>query len=130
MVQPGRAPTARPSLHIAITNPSTNVWSAEPPDGPAGATVDNQGQVTFHCAPQGGCRVYTSPTGAFVNEANGYEQLVHGNNTYTLAPGVDDSDISYCVCGPSETCSPIGPKLTGGYSIQVGNPTEPGGKKK
>jgi len=130
MAQPGKAPTAGPSLQVAITyNPSNGQWKAEPPDGPAGATVNNQGQVTFHGVPSGGCRVYTSPAGTFVNETNGYVELSQGNNAYTLASGVDDSSISYCVCGPSATCNPTSPRETGGYSIKVGSPPE-GGKRK
>ncbi|MGB8523119.1 MAG: hypothetical protein WCD43_09145 [Candidatus Acidiferrales bacterium] len=125
MAQPGKAPTAGPSLQVAITyNPSKDEWKADPPNGPAGATVNNQGQVTFHGVPSGGCRVYTSPAGTFVNETNGYEQLSQGNNVYTLASGVDDSNISYCVCGPTETCTAASPRATGGYSIKVGNPGE------
>ena len=130
MAQPGKAPTAGPSLQVAITyNPSKDEWKADPPNGPAGATVNNQGQITFHGVPSGGCRVYTSPTDAFVNETNGYEQLNPGNNAYTLTDSVDDTDVLYCVCGPNEKCSPTNPRLTGGYSIQVGNPPE-GGKRK
>jgi hypothetical protein len=124
MAQPGKAPNTAATLQVAITyNPSTEVWTANPPNPPS-AAVDNQGQVTFHCAPQGGCRVYTSPTDAFVNEANGFEQLAQGNNTYVLASGVDDSSVSYCVCGPSDSCTATSPRDTGGYSIKVGNPPE------
>lgn len=129
MAQPGRAPAAGPTLQISITyNSTTGVWRANPPNPPE-AAVDNQGQVTFHCSQQGGCRVYTSPTAAFVNETNGYEQLSQGNNTFTLDAGVDNSVVAYCVCGPTESCSPTSPKATGGYSIQSGNPPERGGKK-
>jgi hypothetical protein len=130
MAEPGKAPTAGASLQVAITyNSSNGKWNAVPPDGPSGAAVNNRGQVTFHGVPSGGCRVYTSPAGTFVNETKGYEQLSQGNNTYTLAPGVDDTKVSYCVCDPSATCDPTRPIETGGYSIQVGNPGE-GGKKK
>ena len=131
MAQPGRAPSAGPSLQITITyNPSNGEWDCHPPDSANGANVDNGGQVTFNCSQSGGCRVYTSPAVAFVNETNGYEQLSQGNNPFTVAPGVNNSDIVYCVCGPTSTCTPTSPMATGGYSIQVGTPPEPGGKKK
>ena len=130
MAQPGKAPTAGPTLQIAITyKPSTDEWIANPPRPPE-AAVDNQGQVTFHCSQQGGCRVYTSPADAFVNETNGYEQLNQGNNTFTLAAGVDDAFIDYCVCGPTQSCTPTSPKATGGYAIQSGNPPEGERKEK
>jgi hypothetical protein len=124
MAEPRRAPNAAATLQVSITyNPSTDVWTANPPNPPA-AAIDNGGQVTFHCSPQGGCRVYTSPDDAFVNETNGYEQLVHGNNTYTFADGVDDTEVTYCVCGPTDSCTATSPRDTGGYSIKVGNPPE------
>jgi hypothetical protein len=131
MAQPERARIAGgPSLEITITyNPSTGEWKADPPDPSKGASVENKGQVTFH-APQGSCLVYTSPADAFVNEpANGCEPLQQGdNNIFTLAPGVNDTEVLYCVCGPSETCTPDKTKDTGGYSIKVGDPPE-GGKQ-
>jgi hypothetical protein len=131
MAQPGRAPTAGPTLEITITyNPRTSEWHCHPPNPANGAIVDNGGQVTFNCSQPGGCRVYTSPVLAFLNETNGYEQVSQTNKTFTVAPGVNDSDIVYCVCGPTSTCTPTGPKATGGYSIQVGTPPEPGEKKK
>ena len=131
MAEPRRAPVAASSLKVTITyNAAKDEWKANPPDPNGGAKVDNQGQVTFHCVQSGGCRVYTSPSDAFVDEANGYEQLVQGDNTYTLTSGVDDSDIDYCVSGPADSCTPTSPRETGGYSIQAGNPTEGGGEKK
>ena len=120
MPEPGKAPATAATLRITITYSSGN-WDSRPPDPSNGAKVDNNGTVTFHCSQQGGCRVYTSPANAFVNEVNGYEQLNQGDNTYTLA--VDDVNVEYCVCGPSDSCSPTQRlTLTGGYSIQVGNP--------
>jgi len=134
MAQPERARAAGgPSLQITITyNPSTDEWKANPPNPNNGAVVDNTGQVAFHCAPQGGCSVCTSPTNAFENEpANGCIPLQQGNNgPFTLAQGVNDSDVLYCVCGPSETCDPNKSIETGGYSIQVGDPPEGGSKGK
>jgi hypothetical protein len=131
MAQPGRVRVAASTLKVTLTyNPAKDEWKANPPNPSNGAKVDNQGQVTFHCVQSGGCRVYTSPGDAFVNETNGYEQLGQGDNTYTLTSGVDDSAISYCICGPAESCMPTSPRETGGYSIQAGNPTEGGRKKK
>lgn len=130
MAQPGKAPTTGSALQITIThNPTNDQWDANPGTPAAGAAVNNQGQVTFHDVPQVGCRIYTSPADAFESEpADGCEQLPHGNTTLTLASGVDDSEVLYCVCGPNEACTPTSPKETGGYSIQVGTPPE-GGKK-
>lgn len=131
MAEPGKARVAGPSLNVTLTyNPAKDEWKANPADPAGGAKVDNQGLVKFHCVQSGGCRVYTDPGDAFVNETNGYEQLVQGDNTYQLTSGVDDSDISYCVCDPAESCTPTSPRETGGYSIQAGNPGMPGGKKK
>ena len=120
MAEPRRAPTGGPTLQIAITYSNGN-WDCVPPQPPQ-AAVGNGDQVTFHCSPKDGCRVYTDPPDAFVNEANGYEQLSQGNNTFTCAPGVNDKYISYCACDPNSSCTPSRTKATGGYSIQVGNP--------
>jgi len=110
MAQPGKAPTAGRTLQIAITyKPSTSEWKANPPEPPA-AAVDNQGQVTFHCSQSGGCRVYTSPADAFVNEANGCLQLSHGNNNspWRPVPMTPSSITAFAV--PPKVASRLAPK--------------------
>lgn len=115
-----------PSLQIAITY-ANGKWDSNPPR-PPNAKVNNHGQVTFHCAPANGCRVYTEPANAFVGEVGGYLQLVQGNNSFALASGTDDSNIDYCVCDPNSSCKPTKLPDTGPYTIQVGNPPEEGDK--
>jgi hypothetical protein len=125
MAQTGRAMIG-PSLQIAITF-ANGKWDTNPPRPPQ-AAVDNGGQVTFHCAPANGCRVYTNPPDAFVGEVAGFLQLVHGNNNFTVTGGADDTDMNYCVCDPNSSCNPTKLPDTGPYTIQVGNPPEEGNK--
>lgn len=107
-------------LRITLTNPSGSTWNASPGTWGQGATVTPAGTVTFN-APTGGCRVFTSPTNAFDNEAsNGQLDLSAGDNSFTVASGISNGDvISYCVCGSSETCQPVSTRETGGYTIKA-----------
>lgn len=122
--RPGHSP-AGPALHITVTHPSPNEWDAEPPDPQAGAVVQNEGQVIFQGVPQTGCRVYTEPPDAFVDEVHGYEQVTQSNHSFKLASAANNKIITYYICNPGEDCRQ-NPAKTGPYTIQTGSQTEGG----
>jgi hypothetical protein len=109
MAEPGRAPETPSTLSVNIDGN----YNCSPKNG----KVLNDGEVTFHVAPNDGCYLYTDPADAFVGEQNGYLALVKGDNTFTVA--VEDTTINYCTCGTGDSCDPTPIREGGGNTIQV-----------
>lgn len=112
--------TAGPTLKINITHPSEHDWNAVPGSPEAGAVVQNEGQVIFHGVPESGCRVYTHPADAFVNEVSGYEDVSPKHNSFKLTSAANNRIITYYVCSPGVDCR-VNPSHTGPYAIQSGS---------
>jgi hypothetical protein len=111
MAEAGRAPETTPST---LTVNIDGNYNCSPKNG----KVHNDGEVTFHVAPNNGCYIYTDPADAFVGEAsNGCLELGKGDNTFTV--NVADTTINYCTCETGGTCNPSPIKEGGGNTIQV-----------
>ncbi len=90
---------------------------------PKGASIDNDGSVTFNAAKA--CWLYFSPTDVF----RGILKLVTGPNP-PRSPERGNVTVTYCVTDPNTTCAPApasvsstkagGPPLDGGNTIKVG----------
>lgn len=126
MAQPARAPQPQAGdLRITVNDDFT----CEPQSG----EVNNGGNVYFECAPEDGAWIVTSSVNSpsFDGETGNYLVLENGTNGPYI-PNGDDFTISYCACAPDSNplCDPTTPKDTGGNTIQVGDPPEPGSGKK
>jgi hypothetical protein len=119
MAEAGRAQAA--SLRITV--------NAQYGCVPQHGEVNNSGDVYFDVAPANGCLIHTSPAQAFDGEnADGYISLSNGPNG-PFVPADQNVVITYCACAIGGTCDPFQSKLTGGNTIKVGNPPEPGHQK-
>lgn len=115
MAQPGQAPSSPREVTTTITvRQQGNNWVSDNPN----VSIRQSDNIRFNCATQGGCRIYFSPSDAFDGQSSPLD-LNQGNNGPYDPKGVET--INYCVCGPSDTCTPVSPEATGGYVIEVGS---------